>query len=357
MRLAWNKMKMSAPRATALRRLRVTAACALSVVVGVACGAETAIASCNVNADCASSICQSNGTCAPASVADAADGSFPTRWQTGDGAASGQDGAVASGSDGSGSAADTSLPTADVGVSDTGGQAGACKPNHDGTITASEAPYGPNLAATFRVAENTAVDLKGEIVAGGQRVWDFSGKMTGDQDVLVKTLPVKDLWFSSYYPGASYAAPMAPSGDLLGVFEANGKALLLRGVVSKDNSLFATRLVYDPPVPLLAFPLKIGAKWQVKASVSGLAKGVIVIYSESYGSEVDASGTVKTPFGDFPALRVRTLLTRQIGLLTTTVRSFLFATECFGTVAAARSKDGETSDEFETASELRRLTP
>lgn len=333
-----------------------------AVALGAAtCSAQAEPRTCLVHADCDSGTCRPDGTCAPAQAPDGG-ADISARWQ-GDATRSGAPD-TAAGGDATTPDGHVGGPDAGAGTgSDTGGAtpdaapSGSCKPNHDGTITAAEAPYGPNLAARFRVASNATVDLKGTALAGGQRAWDLSAKLTGDQDVLVKTLPLDGQWFASYFKGASYVAPMEAAGDLLGVFEVTSDALLLRGVASKDGGLFATRLAYDPPIALLAFPLKPGAKWQVKASVSGLAKGVIAAYSENYESEVDASGTVKTPYGTFPTLRVRTVMKRQIALLSTTVRSFLFATECFGTVAAVRAKDDEPQAEFTQAAELRRLTP
>jgi hypothetical protein len=39
------------------------------------------------------------------------------------------------------------------------------------------------------------------------------------------------------------------------------------------------------------------------------------------------------------------------------VRSFLFVAECFGTVATITSQDNETNEQFDQASEVRRLAP
>ena len=81
------------------------------------------------------------------------------------------------------------------------------------------------------------------------------------------------------------------------------------------------------------------------------------VYSESYESLVDAVGVVATPYGEFPAHRVRVRLTRTVGISTVTVRSFLWVSECFGTVATTVSEDFEDEVEFTSAAELRRLSP
>ena len=66
------------------------------------------------------------------------------------------------------------------------------------------------------------------------------------------------------------------------------------------------------------------------------------------------TGTAGTTF---EVLRVRTELERTVGLLTTTVRTFAFVSECFGTVATVTSEDDEDQVEFSRAAEVRRLAP
>ena len=56
-------------------------------------------------------------------------------------------------------------------------------------------------------------------------------------------------------------------------------------------------------------------------------------------------------------LRVRVTLVRTVGVIPTTTRSFLFVSECFGTVASITSGDGESRAEFTRAAEVRRLAP
>ena len=114
---------------------------------------------------------------------------------------------------------------------------------------------------------------------------------------------------------------------------------------------------HDPPLVTLDYPLTIGKSWQSTSTVSGLALGVVTVYSESYDFEVDQQGDMTTPFGTFPVLRLRSTLTRTFGLIDTVVRSHGFMTECFGLVASARSQDNEASVEFTNAAELRRIIP
>jgi hypothetical protein len=91
--------------------------------------------------------------------------------------------------------------------------------------------------------------------------------------------------------------------------------------------------------------------------VSGVAEGYPDLYTEKYESVVDANGTLETPLGTFDVLRVRVLLTRTIGIVVTTVRTFAFVTECYGTVATVTSEDNEADVEFTHALEIRRIAP
>jgi hypothetical protein len=72
---------------------------------------------------------------------------------------------------------------------------------------------------------------------------------------------------------------------------------------------------------------------------------------------VDERGDVVTPFSTFDALRVRIDLTRTVGALVSTQKTFAFVTECFGTIATIDSTTNESGDEFTDVSEIKRLTP
>ncbi|HTM21487.1 MAG TPA: hypothetical protein VL172_13295, partial [Kofleriaceae bacterium] len=170
-------------------------------------------------------------------------------------------------------------------------------------------------------------------------------------------LPVAGAWWADDFPGASYAARLSQRQELLGVFELTGTALLLRGVVSPEAGLYRTELTYDPAVRVLAFPIDPDDTWSDTATVSGLAQGVYSIYTEAYQSDVDASGDAVTPYGSFPVLRVRVELTRTVGAAVVTNRTYLFVSECYGTVATVVSNDYEPDAEFTQAAELRRLAP
>ena len=296
--------------AAALSATALSAALLLAAVVG--CGGGQADV-CRVDGDCGGGVCTAEGRCV-----EVADG----------------------GPDGGGA------QTPDAGA--------ACRPDHDGLITAAEHPAAAGLSALFRVATDAVVDTAGEEGEDGRR-WDLAGPLEGDHDVEVVLQPLAGAWFADDFPGADYTARLGEDTDLLGVFQATEQALLLQGVVSPEDGPTATRLTYQPAVAVLRFPLEPGAAWETESTVSGLAAGVAAFYSERYDSEVDAEGRLDTPYGEFPVLRVRTAMTRVVGAAVISHRSFSFAAECYGTVATIRSHDHETEEEFSEAAEVRRL--
>jgi hypothetical protein len=301
---------------------------------------------CRVGVDCASGVCSEDGVCATGTPTN------PT----------GGDASTAPISDGGPELADaTQIDAALPG----------CVPNNDGVITRAEVPLQAGLRATYRVATNPneVTTTAGLAVDGGARRWDFAGTYASDQSVLVETLPLTGKWYAPKFANATYATRLSQSNDLLGVFEVTQGGVTLRGVVSPADGDKRTELSYAPPPAIVAYPLQLGAKWKTKAAIEGVAPATpggtafaVSNASEEYDAEADAVGELKTPFGTFQVIRVRTILTRTLPSLfppfsaTTKVRSYAWITECFGTVATATSKTDEANAEFQPA-ELRRLAP
>ncbi len=231
-----------------------------------------------------------------------------------------------------------------------------CMPNNDGVITRQEVPLRAGLSATYSVTGDVAFDTAGEEQGDGTRVWDLSGELPGDSRVIVEAASPTGRWFSTDFPQATYVTPLSSSSTLLGIFEIAPESLNLLGVASPDDGFTATNVDYDPVVRVLDFPLEMGKSWADESSVSGTVNGVFSFYSEDYSSQVDARGIMKTPYGDLEVLRIRVELERTVGLLTTTVRTYLFVSECFGTVATVVSEDDEDAIEFTQAAEVRRLS-
>ncbi len=307
-----------------------------------ACAASTDDAgSCRTGGDCPSGACEA-GRCV--ATEDGTGGSGGGEDATASGGAAGQGGEDAT------SAAGTSSSSGE------GGGGLTCSPEGDGEIRRDEVPLLAGFRASYLAATDAPFATEGT-GDGDDRAWDFDVDLPGDHLTLAEALSLETQWFASVFPGATYAGRLSEEANLLGVFEATDDALLLRGVVSPSDGNTRTELTYDPPVTVLAFPLAQGDTWSTATTISGLAQGFFVTYSESYENAVDARGTVATPYGEFDALRVRVELTRTIGALVTTQRTYAFVTECFGTVARVVSQQNETSVEFDDAAEVWRLSP
>jgi hypothetical protein len=298
----------------------------------LACAASKTEETCTTGSDCPSGACGSNGQCVAVDSGKA--DSIATDTATND----------APPTD---STSDATRDTPSIG----------CTPSGDFVVSPAELPLGPGLRATYRIAKSAPVDTAGVAQPDGTRKWDFGKPISGDTDALVETLSPTGAWWSADFAGATYAVGLSSSSDLLGIFTLDASALSLRGVVSPTSAAPQTKLTYATPIPALKLPLKLDLAWTTTSNVSGTASGVAAFYTESYDVKVDAKGKAITPFGEFPVLRVRTVLTRTVGALPTVTRTYGFVAECFGTVATITSNANETAAEFTTAAEIRRLAP
>ena len=303
----------------------------VAAIATTSCGSDSR-AACSLGADCASGACRSDGTCAPPSGGN--DGG-----DLGDGAPSGDGGSV--GNDAS---------TADAPVT-------GCQPNKDGVITREETPLAAGLRATYRVATDVPVSTAGTTNPDGTHHWDLSGALAGDHTLVIETVAPAGRWFAADFAGASYTVRLSDAADLLGVFELTPSALLLRGVVSPSDTPTRTKVTYSPAASTLTFPMQKGSTWSTSSTVSGQAAGFATYYTEATTYLIDASGDLVTPLGTYSVLRIKATLTRTVGFLATTVRTFAFVGECAGTVARIISKDNESQEEFTTASEVQRTAP
>ena len=293
------------------------AAVALALA-GVAACSSSDMATCDDHADCPSGFCRADHTCAPDDDPDA-----------------------------------SSDPDGGGGVDAPLG----CVPDHDGTLTRDELLMAAGQTARFRVATDVTVDTAGVQGSGGARAWTYTAGATGDRDLDVTLLAPAGQWWASVFPTASYATRLSADSTLLGVMRLDSAGVALIGVVSPEAGVTRTELSYEPAVPIIPTPLAPSASWNVTATVTGVASGVGAFYTERYQSRVDAVGDVATPFGTFPVRRIAVDLTRTVGAIVTTRRSFAFVSECYGTVATIASQDHESGSEFTDAAELWRLQP
>jgi len=296
---------------------RLITAIALQCSIAIGCSSAGGGETCSTNDQCASHFCKADGTCGDVTI-------------------------DAPGSN-------------EAGID---GMSGACTPDHDGHITMAELPLVAGRSATFRTATNVAIDTSGTANGDGSRTWDYTAQLSGDADDVVMLATPAGAWWQAAYPTATYAAPLSATSDLLGVFATTATSVTLLAVVSPSAGMLQTKLGYDPPAEILSLPISAGGTWSSTSTVSGTANGVVTAYSEEYDSRVDQVGTMVTPYGPFPVLRIATDLKRTAGVTTLlTTRSFAWLAECFGSVASVTGKDFDTSAELSSAAEVRRLAP
>jgi hypothetical protein len=309
---------------------------AIAAVLSYVCGACSSSSSrqCNVGADCVSGACNADGTCLPPSSTDG-----------------GNDGASSEGGSGG-----TDGGTVKDGSYDFDAGPG-CMANKDGLITHDEVPLGPGLKATFQVAVNETIDTAGTNNNDGTYTWDFTVKYASDQSVIVQTLSPTGTYWAKDFAKATYASKLSQEDTLLGVFEYGATTLSLLGDVSPTTGgAKDTKLTYDTPIPILKFPFKKDDVWKTTSNAGGTYQGTTIAaayYTETYDTVVDKTGTVKTPFATFQALRVATLLTQDVNFITyhtiTITRTYAWVTECYGTIAKATSKSASSSITTPTA--------
>ncbi|MDP3276560.1 MAG: hypothetical protein Q8Q09_15285 [Deltaproteobacteria bacterium] len=234
----------------------------------------------------------------------------------------------------------------------------SCRGNNDGVISRDEVVFLPGAEARYRMNPSgvgVMVNPRGAMGPGGARVWDFTSTQ-GELHTLRLQL-VSGAWFESMFAGAQYAARLDPREPLLGVYRATDTAVELLGVAG-ETSAQQTQLRYDVPVPLLRFPLAMGATWSATATtVNGQVDGVPVASRDRYDVTVDARGEVQLGVLTFrDALRVRVEVVQMFPAGPGRRRiQFLWMTECYGEVARMTSRDGEVDPDFTVATEFRRL--
>jgi len=339
-------------------------------------GASPPGRACNVGADCASGVCLPDGRCAEPDAGVGGDDTGASAEGEGEGAPAADAGD--GGPDDPGDAARPELdasPHGDTGGSqdDAGGPApGTCLPDHDGRITAAELPIRPGFVAMFRVTREPEGFSSAPACDDDGCVWDLVELAGETADEESETEPVAGTWYADD-PAFSDATFATRVGELdlsfvveicrqeqVGVFRVDEDGLWQLGLVSAEED-GDTKLVFDPPVPVLKLPLEAGATWTTETRAKGPLCGSWLDYDIgfTYESAVDASGDLRTPYGTFgEVLRVNTLMRRHlgVGVLPTSLRTHTFVAECFSTVAAVMSEEGVDTPEFEGALEVRRLT-
>jgi hypothetical protein len=242
----------------------------------------------------------------------------------------------------------------------------ACQPNNDGVIEAHEMPFVSGVQARYRIAEGDLdVDVKGRVGDDGVRVWDFSRPDPETEPVamLGATSPV-GWWFADTFPGADLVGPLEPGGAFQTPITIDDDGVRALGFASSeaDPQVGTTLAVYDDPVLLYPFPLEEGTRVQstTRANDAELY-GLPVAFDDSYDVEVTSRGTLRLPHLILEnTLRLTLRFERTLVVGDTRSVTHVFLHECLGEVARVSSQSvplaEDIPDEFETASQIRRLS-
>lgn len=249
------------------------------------------------------------------------------------------------------SGADASSDTGTPQDSDPDTDSKNCWPNKDEQIELSEFPALPGVVQNYLLAKEVTVDTSGTD-------WDLSAAIDGEVQASIALEALAEQWFAKSFDGATYVAPIAGEDSLQGVYEVTGNQLLLRGVVSKSEAAdVKTELTYSPPAVIMNFPFKVEDTWTSTSIITGIYPLGVAYYTETHASQVDTAGTMNTPLADFDVLRIRSKMTRTVGLVVSTRRNHYHVAECFGTVSSMTSHFNEAEENFSLAAEVRRITP
>lgn len=339
--------------------IRATSIAAVGLVIGGAVTASCAAGGsdepggCRSGAECASGVCLSNGQCAAPSDAGQDSASEAGTGQDAAKEAAAQE-ASAEGAVGE----DASSPDVT--------EAGACA--DDGVIQSGEGLFAAGVQADYRVSTTVKPFSSAGTCSGDVCTWDFVDLNATTVDDTVVNAPLQDQWFAHEpeFANAGYASLLGPvtigvcSYVEYGVYRLEGDSLLLVGLVSETaDYLKKTKLSFDPPVPVLRFPLQKGATWTIDTVARGNICDSALEYAidQTYTFAVDKSGTLKVPAGEFPVLRVNMLMDRKlgVGVTATQQRTHMFVAPCAPLVARILGPDGSDTAELEEAVSARRL--
>ncbi len=240
-----------------------------------------------------------------------------------------------------------------------GGVGPSCRPNLDGVIARAEVVFAPGVEVRYRTnPSGTAapVNPRGEDAGNGRRRWDFSSA-AGDR-VTLSLQRAEGQWYAGAFPEAQYAAALDPRTSPLGVYRAGDTSVDLLGVVGPRMET-GTRVRYETAVPILRFPLQMGATWtaETRTAPDATVENLPVASRDRYVVTVDARGEVRTPAITFTdALRLRVEVTQSFPSGTGARRiQYLWVAECYGEVARMTSQEAEVNPDFTLAAEYRRL--
>lgn len=235
-----------------------------------------------------------------------------------------------------------------------GAAAVACLPDLDGRLEADELPLRLGATARYRAGTEVAIDLAGDELDDGRTSWSFPA-LSGERSATPSS--ILERWYAGSFPSADFVLPGPPDS----VYQLDARGLYLLGVASAepDPPAGRTLLVYDQPVPVLRFPLSVGAAWTSEAASSGELAGLPFRSTDRYEVEVSDRGELGAAgvvLEDVLRVDIE-VTTTPSGAPATRQRQTSFYFECIGEIARATSHADEPERNFAIARELWLLAP
>jgi hypothetical protein len=171
----------------------------------------------------------------------------------------------------------------------------------------------PSPGDTLRVSITTSIPLDYTKTAM-DTVWDFSGLSPMNQQVdTFVTLQSTPVFFQLAFYNASLASP-GGGAILPGIPVTSAFTFYQKSVSAYSDLGFAflasglpAILKYDTPDKYYSFPLTTGSLWNSTSTASLGFPGMATYFtSRTRSSTVDGWGTLTTPYGTFPVIRVKT---------------------------------------------------
>lgn len=219
-----------------------------------------------------------------------------------------------------------------------------------GQITVASSDFGSLVGSADSTWTYSSSDTSGlnAVIAnsGADRNWDITGRGYGSQSrAMVR--------YAAYPDGAPFASdPAFVSCNVVESIGDTSTGATWFYYVSGDNGLYLAgeivvtvaggvkyfqKSTFTPPYSTYVFPLTYGSQWNgTYKAATVLNTGQSDTISVSYSNIVDGWGTVTTPDGNFPCLRLRSEQDSYISATGTTIStvfySFIGKTQTYATV-------------------------
>lgn len=238
-----------------------------------------------------------------------------------------------------------------------------CVTNLDGQIDSTELQVFYGIPITYLVSpwgQQRGVDVAGTLDMAGKRGWDWGAEIASDQEMKVVAEKVEGKWYAASFPTGEFVTPFDAGHTMDAVYRRDEEAVWLLGLASVQEAPVdgKTLMVYTQAVAAYRFPIVPGTEYVSTGTIeNGTVKGLPYTGKDIYEVKYDAVGELNLPSLTFTQVhRARTKVTVQPAVgQSTSQRQVSFLFECFGEVARATSLPDEQSEDFTTASEVRRM--